>query len=433
MVCGFRCAENGCRTLVLEKNRKVGVKILMSGGTRCNVTHHTDRKGIVQAFGKNGKFLHSSLSVFGPEQVVQMFDDLGVPTKIESTGKIFPASNKSLHIQQALLNRLQKSGAELVTESPVLSISRVDFNQNETEGAEEGSNFKVTTQSNTYHCKRLAIASGGKSYPGCGTTGDGYSWVRELGHTVSNTFPALVPLVSPENWLDEMKGVSIQDSVVSVVEEQTFNAATEWQQAANILRKKSLTHSRTAVLFTHFGLSGPAAMNVSKAVAGHTAPEKLFAIINLAPKISIDSWPQTIQSWKENYGQQNVGRRFSKHCANDIADRLWAKVFQFAEVDRDKTVAELSKKEANRLIMGIHFLKVRLSGTLGYEKAEVTTGGVHLKEVNPKTMESKKCPNLYLIGEILDLDGWIGGYNFQSAFSTGWTAGNHMSAHNKCS
>ena len=241
-------AEQGKRVLLLEKNRKFGVKILMSGGTRCNITHNTDVRGIVEAFGRNGKFLHSALSAFSPADCVELFNSLGVATKVESTGKVFPVSNRAIDVRDALFDFAKDCGATLINETPVTGLRRRDSGE-----------FEIETESELMLSKAVIITTGGLSFPGCGTTGDGYPWVENFGHTIVKTFPALTPLLSNCQWSQQLKGVTIDP------------AAVEIRDANAVGKKKSkpLAATSGSLLFTHFGFSGPAAMDVSGAVAGH--------------------------------------------------------------------------------------------------------------------------------------------------------------------
>ena len=197
LVTAIHAAERGRRVLLLEKSRKPGVKILMSGGTRCNITHDCDARGIVEAFGTNGKFLHSALANFGVRETVEFFNGEGVATKAEETGKIFPVSNKAIDVLDALLRRLHRSGATLALTEPAKAVAAID------------GGFSVTTPVRTVTAAKLLVTTGGLSYPGCGTTGDGYGFAKQFGHTVTATSPALVPLTTKPDWVPELKGITL--------------------------------------------------------------------------------------------------------------------------------------------------------------------------------------------------------------------------------
>ena len=384
-----RAAERSRRTLLLEKNRKPGTKILMSGGTRCNLTQATDRRGIVEAFGRQGRFLHSALAVLGPEELVAIFEAEGVPTKVEPTGKIFPVSDRSVDVVEALKRMLQRSGAELRLGSPVQTIER------------EGDQFVIGTLGGEVVAEKIVLTSGGQSYPGCGTTGDGYAWAKQLGHKIVPPRPALVPLLSEAAWVQELSGVTVPDVGLQIIDSDEPKAKP---QAAG----------RGSFLFTHFGLSGPVVMDVSRAVTARPDSGGWVALCDFLPTMNEQQLSDRIAA-----GKQTAFAVVTEWLPKRLVEALFVE----AEVPLDCRVAELSKKRRNQLLQVLKRIPIPIRGSQGFKKAEVTAGGVDLREVDSKTMQSKLCPNLYFAGEILDLDGPIGGYNFQAAFSTGWLAG----------
>ena len=387
LMAAVHAAERGRRMLLLEKGRKPGVKILMSGGTRCNITHHCDARGVVEAFGPNGKFLHSALAGFTPQQVVEFFNTEGVATKVEDTGKVFPVSDRALDVLNALLRRLERSGAKLALAEPAVDVEAVD------------GGFRVSTPLRQVTCEHLLITTGGLSYPGCGTTGDGYGFARKFGHTVVPTRPSLVPLTTQPAWVPELKGVTIPDVSVKV-----FDGGP-----------KPLAARRGALLFAHFGLTGPAPMDVSRAVSGHPEPTKLTLEIDFLPDVPEPQYEQFLQTETAANGKKLLAGVMADRITRRLADHM----VKLAGLPGDRTAAALSKDDRRKLVSLAKRLRIPLRGTLGYEKAEVTAGGVSLDEVDSRTMQSKRHPGLFFAGEVLDLDGWIGGYNFQSAWSTG--------------
>ena len=392
-----RAAERGRRTVLLEKNRKPGVKILMSGGTRCNLTHATDRRGIVDAFattcGKNAKFLHGPLAALGPEEVVALFEAEGVATKVEATGKVFPVSDRALDVQRALLRVLERSGAELRLGEAVTDIQPID-----------GGGFRVATAAGDWLAERVVLASGGKSYPGCGTTGDGYVWAKQLGHRIVPPRPALAPLTSDAVWVRELQGVTLPD------------AAVRAERAGESKRDRQPTH-RGGLLFTHFGLSGPTSMNASRAVTERPGADDWRLVCDFVPDRPRESLEQRLAEPANGGG--TVTTFAGEHLPRSVAETL---VVQ-AELSPGQRLAELSKAGRRRLVDALKQTEAPIAGSLGFKKAEVTAGGVDLSGVDSRTMASRHCPGLFLVGEVLDLDGPIGGYNFQAAFSTGWLAG----------
>ena len=402
LLAASRAAELGQRVLLLEKNRKAGVKILMSGGTRCNLTHAVDNRGIIDAFGEQGHFLHSPLAALSPDDIVQLFEVEGVKTKVEPTGKIFPASDKATDVLQALLRRLKRSNATRAFDEPVLDVQH-------TAGV-----YQVITSQRTLQTEKLIVTTGGQSYPGCGTTGDGYGWLERLGHAIVPPRPALTPIKTRADWAKSLRGVTIDNVSLSVREKND-----EMPQAIITLRG--------SMLFAHFGLSGPAVLDVSRCVALHPRPRSLELICDFLPETPAQSLAGQLQQFATSHGKKQIGVLVSEVLPRRLADTL----VQQAGLPAKRRAAELSRHERSALVEAVKQTRIPVTGVLGFEKAEVTAGGVALDEVNSRTMQSELLPGLYIAGEILDLDGPIGGYNFQAAFSTGWLAGESCAAHHR--
>lgn len=401
-----RSAELGCRTLLLEKNRKPGVKILMSGGTRCNLTHHTDARGIIAAFGSQGRFLHSALASLSPEGLVELFNREGLPTAIEQgTDKIFPASNRALDVQRTLLKRIERTGLKLITEITVTAIAK-----------REDETFSISTEDGHFRSHRLLITSGGMSYPGCGTVGDGYEWARAFGHTVIHPRPALTPLRSSQPWVRELSGITIGDVHAWVFPSNPGKILAELR--AQKLNQRSLSHARGSFLFTHKGLSGPVPMNVSRAVTDPTQPGPHTLLCDFLPTQK----ESETHDWLSKLSDEPSKRTVESELTQRVPKRLVESLMKQSGLPLSLRTAEFSKTAQRRVFELLRRQIIPLNGTLGFVKAEVTAGGIALDEVHSSSMESKLVPGLYFAGEILDLDGPIGGYNFQSAFSTGWLA-----------
>jgi predicted Rossmann fold flavoprotein len=404
--------------VVLEKNRRAGVKILMSGGTRCNITnsrglHRLEavsgpidpafnpslcrgNRAIQDAFARGGSFLGPALRQLDVDRTVRLFEAQGVATKIEGNGKIFPVSDRAVDVLEALIRLLDLSSAVLRGKSAVQTIETIDVGPSATPG------FVVTTQTGSLTAGRVVLALGGRSYPGCGTTGDGYSIARRFGHTIVEPHPALVPVRVEPEWVTTLRGLSHRDAVASI-----------HSSTGQLLQER-----REAILFTHFGLSGPAILDVSRAVARHDEPETL--------KLKLDFFPEL--------GREGLDEKLRNACrqgrsslvsilAGELPHRLAECLIAAAQIPLDRLGPDLSRVERTRLTAILKALSLPIQGTLGFEKAEVTSGGVALDEVDPRTLESRLVPGFYLAGEILNLDGLIGGYNFQAAWSTGWLAG----------
>ncbi|WP_149499315.1 BaiN/RdsA family NAD(P)/FAD-dependent oxidoreductase [Roseiconus lacunae] len=399
LVAANEAARRGAHVDLLEKNRKTGTKILMSGGTRCNLTQDTDAKGIVQAFGPSGRFLQKSVGAFPPADVVRMFHDLGVATKVESTGKVFPQSNRAIQVRDALQRQALDAGVHLHRSVAVTAI----------ETCADG-RWRVQTETEAIECDRVIVTSGGKSWPRCGTTGDAYSWLHQLGHRIVRTRPALVPLVGGTRWMRDLSGVTLPDVVASVYEQ------SDWKTKSG-KKLKPLLQRRSGWLFTHFGFSGPAAMDVSGIITQADSFDDRVLVADLVPSISEAELTAEFQRRDGASSRRTVANVLATWLPTRVAESL------SLEYQSDVTLAQLSKEKLQQIVRAVKCCAMPVNGTRGFDKAEVTAGGVAVKEVDPRTMESRLRPGLFIAGEVLDVDGWIGGYNFQAAFSTGRAAG----------
>ena len=393
LVAAAEAASRGLKTLLIEKNRRPGVKILMSGGTRCNLTQSTDKWGIIRAYGVQGNFLHSALAAFSPADLVKLIEDEGVPTKVEDTGKIFPVSNRATDVLEALLKQFHRSGAELATAEAVQQLTRQDDGR-----------FALTTDHRALLTNKLIITVGGKSYPGSGTTGDGYAWAASLGHTIVPPRPALVPLTTSEPWVRDLSGITIPDTAAELFADNQM---------------QPLDRRRGSLLFTHFGLSGPVILDISRSYTG---------LQNISgAKLACDFLPEVTTEKIDAELRQSSAADGKRLIANLLGDRLPKRLLESrlasAGLNPETRAAEFSKAGRAALAHAIKHAEIPITGTRGFAKAEVTAGGVSLNEIDSRSMQSKLVPSLYFAGEILDLDGPIGGYNFQAAFSTGVLAG----------
>jgi predicted Rossmann fold flavoprotein len=400
-------AQRGKKVLVLEKNNKAGVKILMSGGTRCNITHHADSRKIAEAFGKQGRVLLSVLKRLSPEDVVREFESEGVQTKVEETGKVFPVSDRAIDVRDAVVRRLARYGAELLCGCAVDSVDP------DTTGA--GFRILATVQGRQLqvHSKTVLITTGGLSYSGCGTTGDGYAWLKNMGHSITSLRPALTPLTSPESRVHELSGLTLEDVLV--------RAQIHVHSGDTKSLKLERRESRGGFLWTHKGCSGPTSMNVSRCFSDRAHEDRLELIVDLLPDSSVEQ----LEEWIAQETRQS-NRALSTVLSHRIPKRLATSILESIGADYDPHMAELPRAIRIKMIESLKQYRIEISGTLGYPKAEVTAGGVELGEVNFQDMQSRRQAGLYLAGEILDLDGPIGGYNFQAAWSTGHTAGLHL-------
>ncbi|MFM7129405.1 MAG: NAD(P)/FAD-dependent oxidoreductase, partial [bacterium] len=342
-----------------------------------------------------GRFLGPSLKAFDVDQTIDWFESAGLCTKIEANGKIFPASDRATDVLAVLLRATEKAGVRLLTNQPVISVDR--------SGSVAG--FVVKTPTDSFRAARVIMATGGRSFPGSGTTGDGYAMAAGFGHSIIPPRPALVPVRVQANWVNELKGLTLPDVLVKVLDAD----------------KKLVDQRREAVLFAHFGLTGPAILDISRLPARASELAGWSLELDLVP----DRRPDQVE--EEMIARSRQGRiSVLRLLPEELPGRLKEHLLEELAIPQGMAGAELSKEKRRGLVAALKGLKMPLAGTLGFEKAEVTSGGVALAEVDSKTLESRFCPGLYLIGEVLDIDGRIGGYNFQAAWSMGRLVGSSI-------
>jgi len=358
---------------------------------RSNLTQATDRRGIVEAYGAAGRFLHSALASLGPQELVALVEEEGVPTKVEETGKIFPVSNRAADVLAAFVARLTRSGCEMGLDESLVDLERLD------------DRFRLVTSRRELRAQSVIVTTGGQSYPGCGTTGDGYRWARQLGHTIVQPRPALVPVTTSAEWVRLLSGITIGDVQLRLME-----------PGDNVLDTR-----RGSMLFTHFGLSGPVVLDISREVSGHPRPNTLWLECDFLPTESAGQLDECLRQQAASEGKKQL----LSLVPEMLPRRLAAALLTQAALMGESKVGELSKAGRVALVQVLKRLTIPVTGTRGFAKAEVTAGGISLDEVDSRSMQSKLVQGLYLAGEVLDLDGPIGGYNFQAAFSTGWLAG----------
>jgi predicted Rossmann fold flavoprotein len=400
------------RVALVEKASRVGVKVLISGGNRCNLTHDCDAAEIAKAFGRAGaKFLGPALRELGPRELRAWVESLGVPTKVEPGGKVFPVSNRAVDVRDALERELHRVGVTVVADATVTAAGRRGVTSDAnlaSRASETHQEFVVSAaiaRSDVARAEqdgveltapRLVLALGGRSYPKVGTTGDGYALLRELGHAVTETRPALVPLIVEEPWVRELTGLTLEDV------ELTFGDDVR----------------RGSTLFTHFGLSGPAPMNLGGAVA--TAPSQRGTLtIDFLPGRARRDVETRLRTVTAAAGDRPARALVAEFVPRRLAESLCVR----CGVAYETPLAQTSKGQRAALVDALFATKVEVTGTRGFDFAEVTRGGLPLDEVDAATMESRRVPRLFVCGELLDLDGPIGGYNFTAAFATGALAG----------
>lgn len=385
-------ARRGARVLLLEKTPRTGTKVLASGGTRCNLTTTLSAAEAARLFRRGGeRFLGPAFRALPPAAVRERFAALGVPTVEAPLDKVFPESGRARDVRDALEREVRAAGVDLVLEAAVLGVRR-----------REGAWEVDVAGGRLARARRLLLCPGGESYPRTGTTGDGYRWLAGLGLPLVPPVPALVPLASSAEWVRELTGIACQDADVRLVEDGG----------------RTVARRRRPLLFTHSGVSGPAAMDVSVHVA--RAPEASWELrVDLAPELDRESLRGELVRAAGARGAPRVGRVLPA-----LPRRLRSAVARAAELtEDDPPAARLGKAQRHRLVEALKGLAIPVEGTLGFDRAEVTSGGLDLRAVDPRTMEVNGWPGLHVFGELLDLDGPIGGLNFQAAFACAELAG----------
>jgi predicted Rossmann fold flavoprotein len=367
----------------------------MTGKGRCNLTNaQFDDREFVKTLGKNGKFLFSALSVFGPREVIGYFESRGVKTKVEKEGRVFPVSDSAQDVLGVLLKDLRKNKVEIGTGVKVLGF----------ESDSDQINCVKMADGKKIYADNFILATGGKSYPATGSVGAGYAFVKSLGHTILKTAPALTPIKIKEDWAKNLQGLSLENI------ELTFFSAG----------KKQAIYSGE-ILFTHFGISGPLVLNVSKQIGALLKNGEVEIRIDLEPNLSFSELDQKLQ----NDFRENSNKNFINYLPEILPKKMIETIVDLVGIDPKRKINFVTKEERKNLAKLIKNLELTVSGLLGFDQAMVTSGGVNLKEINPKTMQSKILNNLFFAGEIIDLDGPTGGYNLQICWSTGYVAGTH--------
>ena len=388
----LRAAEGGASVILFEKMPQVGRKLRITGKGRCNLTNAADVAEVVKNIPGNGKFLFSALKNFTPSDTVNFFESLGVKTKIERGGRVFPASDDAAEVIDALLRRLAILGVEVKTNCAVTDIL-----------AENKKIVGVKVDGKVYEADAVILATGGASYPATGSTGDGFKFARKLGHTITPIFPALVPLETEEEFVRDLQGLSLRNVRVKLLADG-----------------KKVSELFGEMLFTHFGVSGPIILTLSRQAAQLLTAGRFIELeINLKPALTPEQlYARLLRDFAKFKG---------KIIKNALVDLLPAKlipiILDLAYLPEEKRVDDITAVERRRLVEILRCVPLTITKTRPIAEAIVTAGGVDVKEINPRTMESKIVKNLFIVGEAADVDGFTGGFNLQAAWATGNAAG----------
>ena len=410
MMAALAAAACGQEVLLLEKNEKLGKKLYITGKGRCNITNSGDMEELFAAVMTNSKFLYSAFYGYDNQMVMDFFEREGLAIKNERGNRVFPVSDHSSDVINTLQRALKKAGVEvkLYTEvSRILYEERPnadELDKKEPHHIVKGVELKsgLVDGKKTVMADSVIVATGGFSYQATGSTGDGYRFAREAGHTVTEIYPSLVPFNCKEAYVKEMQGLALKNVTVRIFD-----------------GKKKLYEDFGEMLFTHFGVSGPLLLSASAMIAPKFTSKELQMTIDLKPALDEDALDKRIlkdfEEAKNKQFKNSIGKLFPA--------KMIPVILELSEIDPDKKVNEITREERNSFVKLIKAFPITLTGLRDFKEAIITRGGVKVGEVNPSTMESKKVKNLYFCGEVLDLDALTGGYNLQIAWSTGHLAG----------
>ena len=402
MMAAGRAAQLGARVALLEKNDSLGRKLLITGKGRCNFTHYEfDKIKFAEKFGKEGRFLYSALGYFGAGKTLNFFQSRGLTWQVERGERVFPQEGDSQDILEILVKYLAEGRVKVYYNTAVTGIDIVKS------GTE---NFIVSTTAGEISVKKVILSTGGKSYPQTGSTGDGYRWAEKLGHTIIEPKPALNPVETSDKWVKEVQGLTLKNVLLQLY-----------------LDGKKREERFGELLFTHFGISGPIVMDMSKNIDNYLNKGTVKLLLDLKPALDFKQLEERIM----RDFQEFKGRMFKNSLVKLLPASLLPVIVRLSAIDTDKKVDYITKEERKRVLHLFKELELTPTKLLGFPWAVITTGGVSLKEVNPDTMMSKKINNLYFAGEILDLDGPSGGYNLQECWSTGYLAGDSAAGGHK--
>ncbi len=393
MFAAITSASEGYRTAVIEPNEKVGRKLAITGKGRCNVTNNCDADTVMKNVPRNPRFLYSALSMLSPADVMEFFENEGVKLKTERGNRVFPVSDRAYDIVDALFFRMKREGVTMIR-AKALEIT-----------TEDGYATGVKTDKGNFTAPKVILSTGGMSYPVTGSTGDGYRMAEKLGHTITPLKPSLVPIETEENCA-EMMGLSLKNSVLSV-RDNTKN--------------KTVFSELGEMLFTHFGVSGPLVLSASSRM-DDIEDGKYTLFIDLKPALTeeqLDSRVQRDFLERKNMQLDNALRKL-------LPEKIIAPLLKKCGIDPEKQCNSVTREERLALVRTVKAFSLTPTGYRPISEAIITDGGVSVKEINPKTMESKIINGLHFAGEIIDVTGFTGGFNLQIAFSTGYAAGKYQ-------
>ena len=382
------CGRFGKKTAVIEKNDIQGKKLLITGKGRCNVTNNCDVETVLKNIPTNPRFMYSAVNSCTPEDVMNFFEWSGVPLKTERGNRVFPESDKSSDIVSALVRECREAGVEFIRDKALELI------------IENGEAKGVKCLNESYYAEKILVATGGKSYPKTGSTGDGYEFAKQAGHTVIKASPSLVPIVTKEKYASEMMGLSLRNVTLSVYKNS---------------EQKPIFKEQGELLFTHFGVSGPLVLSASSHIRNCENGEYRL-LIDMKP--ALDS--ETLDKRILRDFTEAKNRDFQNSLGKLLPSKMIPVIVNLSGIDGAKKVNEITRTERKSLAELIKNFPLTVKCFRPIDEAIITSGGVSVKEINPKTMESKLVKNLFFAGEVIDVDAYTGGFNLQIAFSTAY-------------
>jgi predicted Rossmann fold flavoprotein len=399
LMAACRAGEDSKKVLVIEKNDELGKKLLISGGGRCNLTNaNPNHREFVSKYGKKGDFLFSPFSIFGVQDTINFFNDLGMKTKVESGFRVFPESDNSADVLNTLVNRATGLGVEFKMNAEVAGF-KIDKKSKQIIGVN-------LVSGETVEGRKFVLTTGGMSHPETGSTGDGFKWLKEIGHKVAEANPSLVPIKISNSWVSELAGISLGDVGISI-----------WQNKDGGFKKA--LNKKGRVLFTHEGLSGPTILNMSKSIGELLEYGETLLSIDFFPGVGLDQMHEMMKKVFE----EHINKKIKNLCFKQVPGKIFDLILKQLEIDPEWEINEVRREERLALIEKFKKFEMTVSGLLGYDKAIISSGGLDLNEVNFKTMGSKLYDNLYFAGDILDFDRPSGGFSLQLCWTTGFVAG----------
>ena len=386
LFCSILLGRKGKSVLILEKNKILGKKLMITGKGRCNVTNNCDAQTVLNNIPRNSKFLYSAIYSFSPSDTMNFFEKLGVPLKTERGNRVFPVSDDAKDIVKALCDEVKRLGVTVLNKR----VTGLIIGDNRVIGAECGGEQFIS--------KSVIVSTGGKSYPKTGSTGDGYMLAKQAGHTVTDIQPSLVPLETKQDFPKKLMGLSLRNVTLSL-----------WQSG----KKKPLYSELGEMLFTHFGVSGPLVLS-SSAHINNIDENDYYIVIDLKPGLDEKALDKRIL----RDFNDNPNRNFANVLKKLLPAKMIPVMIELSGIDGDEKVNNISKEQRRKLVELLKNLRIDIKGFRPVDEAIITRGGVSTKEINPSTMESKLVSGLYFIGEVLDVDGYTGGFNLQIAFAT---------------